>query len=138
MRHLTIVISALVIAVGIFSGLYYLDNLSNLPTEEELPNEILIRNTEGLEEVKLFLEKYPDAHIKVDRSGQLAVDYRISQPPKENNSSVAPYIRLRVFLNSNGDPDGMFVDCWDGQRNNMERDNIVSYLKTETCLGGGA
>jgi hypothetical protein len=52
MRQIAVVISALVIAAGIFSGLYCLDSLSSLPTEEELPNEILIRNAERLEEVK--------------------------------------------------------------------------------------
>jgi hypothetical protein len=134
MRQIAIVISVLAILVGILSGLYFLNVRQYIPSEEELPNEDLIRKTEALEEVKIFLAKYPDALIEIDRSGRLAVDYRVSKQSKEQNLEVDPYLRLRVLLNSEGEPVEMFVDCWNGQSNSIERDNIVSYLKTETCL----
>ncbi len=135
MRQIAIVISVLVIVAGILWGsYYYVDHLFDQPSEEELPNEILIRNTEILEEVNVFLEKYPNARVQIDRSGRLAVDYRVSTPSKENNSYVDPYLRLRVLLNSEGEPEEMFVDCYNGQSSNITRDNIVNYLKAETCL----
>lgn len=127
-----------VILVSIYSGYYYVDHLFDTPSEEELPNESLIRNTETLEEVNVFLEKYPDTQIEIDRSGRLSVDYRVSTLSKDNNSFVDPYLRLRVLLNSEGEPEDMFIDCYNGQSNNIEKDHIISYLKTETCLGLGA
>lgn len=138
MRQKIIVISTLVIAVGILWGFYYVDHLFDTPSEEELPNEVLIMNAEKLEEVKIFLQKYPNAQIQIERSGRLAVDYRVSKPSNDNNSLVDPYLRLRIFLNLEGKPEEIFIDCWNGQNNNIERVNIINYLKIETCLGLGA
>lgn len=132
--RIAIVISVLVILVGILLSLYFLNIRQHIPSEEELPNEELIRNTEMLEEVKIFLAKYPDALIEIDQSGRLAVDYRVSKPSKEESMEVEPYLRLRVLLNPDGEPVEMFVKCSVGQSKIIERKNIVSYLKTETCL----
>jgi len=56
-------------------------------------------------EAQKFLEKYPNAVIQVDRSGSLAVDYRV------NTHLSTEYLRLRIFIDwRKNKPADMFVD----------------------------
>jgi len=72
-------------------------------------------------EAQKFLEKYPNAAIQVDRSGRLAVDYRI------NGHIDSEYLRLRIFIDwRNNKPEDMFVD----NSGTYIRENIVEYLET--------
>ena len=72
-------------------------------------------------EAQKFLEKYPNAVIQVDRSGSLAVDYRV------NNIPTQEYLRLRIFIDwRKNKPDDMFVD----NSGTYIREHIVEYLET--------
>ncbi|WP_027356941.1 hypothetical protein [Desulfofundulus thermocisternus] len=56
----------------------------------------LINATKGTPEAKKLLAKYPWAKIVVDRSGRLAVDFRVDK--LESGDEPGPYLRLRVFI----------------------------------------
>lgn len=72
-------------------------------------------------EAQKFLEKYPNAVIQVDRSGSLAVDYRV------NNVPTQEYLRLRIFIDwRTNKPANMFVD----NSGTYIRENIQEYIET--------
>ena len=76
-------------------------------------------------EAQKFLEKYPNATIYVDRSGALAVDYRV------NTNVYDRYLRLRVFIDwRTNQPADMFIDC----SGTYIRKNLLEYLETEDCF----
>jgi hypothetical protein len=76
-------------------------------------------------EAQKFLEKYPNATIYVDRSGALAVDYRMT------NNINNKYLRLRIFIDwKTNQPSDKFIDC----SGTYIRKNILEYLESEKCL----
>jgi len=76
-------------------------------------------------EAQKFLEKYPNATIYVDRSGALAVDYRVT------NNINNKYLRLRIFIDwKTNQPSDKFIDC----SGTYIRKNILEYLESEKCL----
>lgn len=100
-----------------------------IPSESELPDQVIIDNQKDLAEVQALLDKYPEeTTITVDRSGRLAVDYRIE------DVDTGKYLRLRVFSDNNGNPQEMFIDCYDGSNSNVQHEDIASYIETETCV----
>jgi|GEM_PF-5834411 len=129
---LVIGIIASTIIIGISSIVVYasLNRQEPLPTEVELPDQVIIDNQKNLAEVKALLDKYSnETKISVDRSGRLAVDYRVENPITDQ------YLRLRVFSDSEGNPQQeMFVDCYDGSNSKIEYQNLVNYIGSETCV----
>jgi len=76
-------------------------------------------------EAQKFLEKYPNATIYVDRSGALAVDYRVT------NNINNKYLRLRIFIDwKTNQPSDKFIDC----SGTYIRKNILEYVESEKCL----
>jgi len=76
-------------------------------------------------EAQKFLAKYPNATIYVDRSGALAVDYRVT------NNINNKYLRLRIFIDwKTNQPSDKFIDC----SGTYIRKNILEYLESEKCL----
>ncbi len=70
-------------------------------------------------EAKKFLEKYPESVIEVDRSGALAVDYRLD--------ARGEYLRLRIFIDWRTNKTAeMFID----NSGTYIRENILEYLET--------
>ncbi|HEX7031997.1 MAG TPA: hypothetical protein VF172_03260 [Nitrososphaera sp.] len=112
---------------------------NRIPSYEELPDGVLINKTKELPEVKAFLAKYPGANVGVDRSGRLTVDYKQHYSEVTLNKSgteVHPYIRLRIFMTTEGEPIEMYADCRDvhDKWTKAERDDVLGYLETETCF----
>lgn len=73
-------------------------------------------------EAQKFREKYPNSSIYVDRSGALAVDYRVE--------AVDPmqYLRLRVFIDwRTNKPADMFIDIGSGI---FITEDILEYIET--------
>jgi hypothetical protein len=100
---------------------------------------LIDKTKEELQEVKVFLAKYPDADIRVDISSRLAVDYsqeyREVTPNNRNGTEYHTYLRLRLFMSPEGELGDMFTDCRDIHDGWMMVENsIVSYLQTETCF----
>ncbi len=72
-------------------------------------------------EAQKFLEKYPNSVVQVDRSGSLAVDYRV------NGHLNSEYLRLRIFIDWRTNKiDDMFVD----NSGTYIREHILEYLET--------
>ena len=72
-------------------------------------------------EAQKFLEKYPNATIQVDRSGRLAVDYRM------NGNIYTEYLRLRIFIDwRSNEPEEMFVD----NSGTYIRESILEYIES--------
>ena len=92
-----------------------------------ISNEEYIRIAKQSVEAQKFLEKYPNAKIHVDKSGALAVDFRIDSPDITDSN----YLRLRVFINPrNYRPSRKFIDC----SGNYTDKNLIEYLQMENCL----
>ena len=76
-------------------------------------------------EAQKFLEKYPNATIYVDRSGALAVDYRVTNNVKNG------YLRLQIFIDwRTNQPSNMFIYC----SGTYIRKNLLEYLENEKYL----
>jgi len=89
--------------------------------DNEVTDEEYITITNQTLEAQKFLEKYPNAAIQVDRSGRLAVDYRVG------GHLDSEYLRLRIFIDwRNNKPEDMFVD----NSGTYIRENIMEYLET--------
>ncbi len=88
------------------------------------------------QDAKAFLEKYPQAETYVDKSGRLAVDFRVSKHPMTNTTQLWEGIRLRVFI----DPKTnqlmeTFIDCNGKIINKNVRKYLEQYAATLTCTG---
>ncbi len=84
-------------------------------------DEEYIAITNQTVEAQKFLEKYPDSVTQVDRSGGLAVDYRV------NGHLDSEYLRLRLFIDwRSNKPEDMFVD----NSGTYIKENILEYLET--------
>jgi hypothetical protein len=111
--------------VLILGGFYILNELHKSRTFYDTgmrarSDEEYIAITNQTMEAQKFLEKYPNATIFVDRSGRLAVDYRVDADDG--------YIRLRVFINpTKNEPSEMFLDI----NGTYIRKNIIERLQTE-------
>jgi hypothetical protein len=90
-----------------------------------ISDEEYIEITSQTLEAQKFLEKYPNATIFVDRSGALAVDYRV------DNNMENRYLRLRIFIDwRTNQPSDKFIDC----SGTYIQKNLLEYLETEECL----
>ena len=132
----TVAVAMVITITGVLIlALYLVSVRPPVPSERELPNEAVIERANRLEETKILLTRYPNVSIEVDRSGRLAVDYRITEPAQANDSNVLPYLRLRILMSSDGEPQELFAECWNNSTNrHIEQEDVISYLRTETCL----
>jgi len=80
-------------------------------------------------EVQEFLDKYPKAKTYVDRSGSLAVDFRLDKYQK--NGTLLKYLRLRIFIDpQNNRSAKRFIDC----SGTVIKNNLLEYLQRERCF----
>jgi hypothetical protein len=115
-------IGAITAAFATYS-LYTLHNYNNPTTfyDNGVKDEEYIAIANQTLEAQKFLEKYPNADIQVDRSGRLAVDYRV-----DTHLSIE-YLRLRVFIDwrTNKTTD-MFID----NTGSYITEDLLEYLET--------
>lgn len=72
-------------------------------------------------EAQKFQEKYPYSAIYVDRSGAIAVDYRVDR------NGTMEYLRLRVFIDwRTNKPSNMFID----NSGTYITENLLEYIET--------
>lgn len=114
--HLLAILAILMTACTFSSGQFYDTGIS----DEEY---ISIAST--TEEARKFLTYFPRSDIYVDRSGALAVDFRVTWQPISSTSQEWHGIRLRVFINPRtNQPTDIFLQC-DRQFVKMK---IIRYL----------
>ena len=115
---------ALIIAASVLLAIVVLFTLSELNKprtfyDNGVSDEEYISITNQTLEAKKFLQKYPNAVIEVDRSGALAVDYRVE--------SLGEYLRLRIFIDWRTNKTGeMFID----NSGTCFTQNLLEYLET--------
>ena len=122
-RTLILIVSLVAVSVVlVLCGVHLLHDLSRPRTfyDTGISDEEYTEITSQTLEAQKFLEKYPNATIQVDRSGRLAVDYRVER------YLDTEYLRLRVFIDwRNNKPEEMFVD----NSGTYIRKNIVEYIE---------
>jgi len=127
-RAFFVIVSVAAVAVVlVLCGFYLLHDLYEPRTfyDTGISDEEYIEITSQTVEAQKFLEKYPNATIYVDRSGALAVDYRVT------NNITNRYLRLRIFIDwRTNQPSDKFIDC----SGTYIRKNLLEYLETEECL----
>jgi len=127
-RNLVVIISVVTVSVVVvLCGSYLLYDLYRPRTfyDTGISDEEYIAITRQTLEAQTFLEKYPNATIFVDRSGALAVDYRVDNTVKNR------YLRLRIFIDwRTNQPSDKFIDC----SGTYIQENLLEYLETEKCL----
>ena len=82
---------------------------------------------------QLFIKRYPKASAYVDRSGRLAVDYRID---REIDLNTSHYLRLRVFIDpQTNDTSETFLQCFNGSIFSIDDPGgIEDFLVDGECL----
>jgi len=127
-RNLAVIISVVTVSVVVvLCGSYLLYDLYRPRTfyDTGISDEEYIEIARQTLEAQTFLEKYPNATIFVDRSGALAVDYRVDNTVKNR------YLRLRIFIDwRTNQPSDKFIDC----SGTYIQENLLEYLETEKCL----
>ena len=113
----------------------------DIPSEEEVSNSLLIRNSNELPEVKAYLERYKDPNVFVQRLYGLDVYYSESQctlnnePCANYSSTVEPHSTLIVRMDENTNVEKITLWCVDGEGNALHdkiEHGIVERLKTDT------
>jgi len=127
-RTLIVIVSLVAVSVVlVLCGFYLLYDLYRPRTfyDTGISDEEYIEIASQTLEAQKFLEKYPNATIYVDRSGRLAVDYRVTNNLKNR------HLRLRIFINwRTNQPSDKFIDC----SGTYIRKNLLEYLETEKCF----
>ena len=130
MKKRTLIMISLVAVsvVLVLCGFYLLYDLYRPRTfyDTGISDEEYIEIVSQILEAQKFLEKYPNATIYVDRSGALAVDYRVNSNIKNR------HLRLRIFIDwRTNQPSDKFIDCSGPP---FIRKNLLEYLETEKCF----
>jgi hypothetical protein len=127
-RTLIVVISLAAVSVVFVLCGFFLQHELNRPRtfyDTGISDKEYVEIASQTLEAQKFLEKYPDATIYVDRSGALAVDYRVP------NNVKNMYLRLRIFIDwRTNQPSDKFIDC----SGTYIRKNLLEYLESEKCL----
>jgi len=115
----TLLLLIVLVAISVFGGLYFVQLVlpGSYKIDYPLTDEEYIGIANKTTEAQYFMRKYPDSTILVDRSGRLAVDYRV-----DVNDS---YTRLRVFIDhKKNEPSEIFLDI----NGTYINDNILEHL----------
>ena len=102
--HVLLFLSVIVATLLLFGGFHIVQSIpESYRYDYPLSDEEYISITNRTQEAQAFHEKYPSASTFVDRSGRLAVDYRVATDDG--------HMRLRVFIDpKHNEPSEMFLD----------------------------
>jgi hypothetical protein len=99
-----------------------------------VPDEEYVSIASKHPEARLFLEEYPQAEILVDRSGRLAVDFRVTHHPATSTAEHWEGIRLRVFIDpKTNQPLETLVQCNDKFIEKDVERYLEQYFETQSC-----
>lgn len=98
--------------------------------DDGISDEEYINIASKTEEARAFLERFPEAETLVDRSGELAVDYRITKVQPATTEQSWEGIRLRVFI----DPESKrakdtIIQCSDQGGSTIVEVELIKYLE---------
>ena len=99
-----------------------------------LSDEEYVSIARGHDDAQAFFEAYPEAETYVDRSGALAVDFRVTRSPVTSTTQRWEGIRLRVFIDPRSkQPTKTLIQCDDRMIEKNVRQYLAQYLTTKTC-----
>ena len=102
---------------------------------ENLDEAEIISRADQLEEVQMFLEKYPDAKIKVDwEHGQLR--YVEEQIVKTKYDDDKRTLNMQIRFDAFANPSPYVIGCSGGNVSVGGFDDIVNKLQSEWCFDG--
>jgi hypothetical protein len=85
-------------------------------------------------DAQAFLEEYPQAETYVDRSGRLAVDFRVTKHLVTNTTQHWEGIRLRVFIDpKTNQPTETLIQYNNKIIESSVRQYLKQYFTTQTC-----
>ncbi len=97
-------------------------------------DEEYISIARGHDDARAFLERYPQAKTYVDRSGTLAVDFRVAKHPLTSTTQQWEGIRLRVFIDpKKNQPTETFIQCDNRILKNNLQQYLGQYFATQIC-----
>lgn len=103
---------------------------------EELSEDVRFLLISGkARESKAFLTKYPEATVHPNNE-EGVVEYLVMQNAQSTIRGVPPYIKLRVFIDTDeGIITSKVLECWDGVTQEVrEEEEILKYLQSSKCL----
>ena len=95
----------------------------------EFDDDKIIQSTKNLEEVQVFLKKYPEAFSYVDHDFFDTVTFGMIK----NDHMYSHSLGLNVMLDKTGHPSSVVARCGYGGIS-LEAPDALEYLKTENCL----
>jgi hypothetical protein len=99
-----------------------------------VPDEEYVDIAREHHDAQAFLERFPHAETYVDRSGRLAVDFRVARRPVTSTTQRWEGIRLRVFIDlKTNQPTETFIQCNDRIVKNHVQEYVDQYFTTQTC-----
>lgn len=124
--------------------LFYISSAfqERIPTEEEVPTDLILNRTSALPEVKVFLDRYPNATVFPRGMDHFATIYQIRTADLTNETLdyTAPYteyLSLNVRLDSEGFPTSSVLWCttqkYGQHKIEVNGNNISEHLDNEIC-----
>lgn len=131
------VIVAAVLGITLSIHAYYpyfgLWDESKVP--ENLNKSEILSRAGQLLEVRLFLERYPDAEIKVDREHN-QVKYVEEETVKTKYGDEKRRFYMQVQFDAFGNPFPYMIGCSGNNISTTETDNIMGKLQSDWCFKG--
>jgi hypothetical protein len=102
--------------------------------DDEVPDREYAEIAQEHPHAQAFLERYPEAETHVDRSGRLAVDFRVTRRVPTDTTQNWEGVRLRVFIDPDTkQPADTFLQCDE----RILKDNVLrhldEYFTTQAC-----
>jgi hypothetical protein len=116
----------------------------SIPSEDEVPTPVIVERTNALPEVRVFLNKYPQADVIPRGLEQFSNEYYMTKerltgvaPTYNQTYFMQPQVSLRVYLDTEGYPMSSELRCTTdrhGQfRADVNGDNISGHLESVNC-----
>jgi hypothetical protein len=129
-----------ILAIAVFAILIVVSCSPRPPQYQDVvvTDEEYISIAVGTEEARVFMDRFPQSAIQVDRSSRLAVDFRFDRVYPATTTQSWEGIRLRVFIDPESQRvDDSFIQCSDQDADHFVDGNLIEYMdqfaKSQNC-----
>lgn len=115
----------------------------DIPSEQQIPNTVLLERIKDLKETKAFLATYPDARVWSDRMEHFSIGYYVDESVLNltpTNNRIPPAIALEIRLDTSGHPQYPILWCTTDkygqskiENNILNNNNVIEHLDKEVC-----
>ncbi len=103
-------------------------------TGDDIPDEEVIAIARSHPMAQAFLELHPEPEILIDRSGALAVDFRVTTRRPRDTTDLWQGIRLRVFVDPRSrQPTKTLIQCDTTVVEKNVEEYLERYSRLQTC-----